>query len=323
MSRNGEWLRIGVGGVVPIHWDTTSKADDQGPGTLSGWASVYNVIDQQDDIVKPGAFAKDLRAWRATGRTIPLVLDHEHTSDGVIGSLKTASETSYGLKFTAEYSAVKRAQEARQKAREGHLVGLSIFGPIFAKSFETRDGREIRILSELGLMEVSLTPFAANQKAMVTAAKNGGLVVASSLDDAWVKDMRAALEISNTAVRKAAVDMLVTAVYQLSTVDPDGDKAAALRPLFDAVNGGERDPKALAPIAAKAIAAIGGGETGGETGGDDDAKYALTLIGESGRIPASGGDSIDDLLAGVDAVEAAKTMSDLDALERELLGQDR
>jgi HK97 family phage prohead protease len=319
VTKTGEWLRIGVNGVVPVHWDNNASKADTGTGTLSGWASVYNVLDQQDDIVRPGAFAKALRDWRSSGRTIPLVLDHDHVSDAVIGSVKTAEETPYGLKFAAAYSGVPRAQDARQKAREGHLTGLSIFGPIYGKSFETLDGREVRILSELGLTEISLTPFPANQSAMVTAAKNG-LVAQVTLDDAWVKDMRAALEISSAAVRKAAVDMLVTAAYQLSAVDPDGEKTAGLRPLYDAVNGGERDPKVLGPIATdviKSIAAAGG------VGTDDESVYALSLIGESERVSSQKDSQLEQLLSGKDPVATAKALSDLDALERELLGQDR
>ncbi len=164
-----EWLRIGVGGIVPVHWEV-SKAGD-GPGTVSGWASVYNVVDQQDDIVLPGAFKKTLAEWRQTGRTVPLVLDHEHTSEGVIGSMTAMTETSYGLKFTAKFSSVPRAQDARTKVVEGDLAGLSIYGPIYKKAYELRDGRELRLLQQLGLMEVSLTPFAANVAAMVTASK--------------------------------------------------------------------------------------------------------------------------------------------------------
>ncbi len=181
---SGEWLRIGVGGVVPVYWEI-SKAD-VGDGSLSGWASVFNVIDQQDDVVAPGAFRRTLQDWRSTNRTIPLALDHEHTSDAVIGSLKSAAETPYGLRFNAGFSSVARAQEARTKAREGHLTGLSIFGPILRKSDELRDGREIRILHEVGLMEVSLTPYPANADAVVLSAKAGmGVHHTTVVDTSW------------------------------------------------------------------------------------------------------------------------------------------
>ena len=75
---NGEWLRLGLGGVVPVTWDLTSKTGgDTGPGELEGWASVYNVIDQQDDIVLPGAFSQTIKHMRQSGRVIPLSADHD------------------------------------------------------------------------------------------------------------------------------------------------------------------------------------------------------------------------------------------------------
>lgn len=171
MADQSEWLRIGHGGVVPMYLtDDVSKADAS-PGSVTGWAAVYNTIDRQDDIVVPGAFAKTLQLWRSSQRVIPLAVDHDHSSDNVIGSLTSASETSYGMKFAADYSTSVKAQNTRLLAKEGHVNGLSIFGPIIRKSYEVRDGREIRILHEVGLMEVSMTAYPANPDALVTTVK--------------------------------------------------------------------------------------------------------------------------------------------------------
>lgn len=169
---DAELFRIGVGGVVPVQWEDLEKSDS-GPGTLTGWASVYNVIDQQDDVVVPGAFRKTIDEWRAAKprRVIPLTLDHENTADGVIGSLAKASDTPYGLHATFTFSSAARAQDARIKAREGHLNGLSIFGPIFSRSFETVAGKSVRMLKEVGLGFVGLTPMPANTDALVLTAK--------------------------------------------------------------------------------------------------------------------------------------------------------
>jgi HK97 family phage prohead protease len=281
---DGEWLRIGIGGVVPIQWDV-SKADDGDPGSLEGYASVWNVVDQQDDVVLRGAFRKTLQEWRASKRVIPLVLDHEHSSAGVIGSLKSGAEDTFGFKFTAAFSATPVAQEARQKAREGHLAGLSIFSPIFKKSFETRDGREIRILHELGLTEVSLTPFPANDRAMVSAAKTG------ALPEAWVTDMRAALSIGSPLVRKNAVDQLVVMQYR-----PGNAPAGTTEPNND-----------------------GGGSPASAPDPDDASKYALAIIGQSG--PGSsppGGEPTDSLAELLAHTEATTVSSQLDALAAEL-----
>lgn len=171
MTDGPELLRIGVGGIVPIRWDAVKAGQD--PGTLTGWASIYNVTDQQDDVVAPGALKRSLDRWRASKgqHVIPLTLDHENTAEGVIGSLADAVDSVTGLKATFRFSSTQKAQDARTKAREGHLNGLSIFGPIIRKSMDWFEGRSVRVLREVGLLSVGLTPIPANTGALVLTAK--------------------------------------------------------------------------------------------------------------------------------------------------------
>ncbi len=49
-----------------IHLD--SKHNQQLRGLIKGYASFFDVIDQQRDRVTRGAFAKSLRAWRILGK---------------------------------------------------------------------------------------------------------------------------------------------------------------------------------------------------------------------------------------------------------------
>ena len=166
---NPELLRIGIGGVVPVQWEAAKSGDD--PGTMTGWASVYNVIDQQDDVVLPGAFRKTLAEWRTSKRVIPLTADHTNTSEGVIGSLSKADDTAYGLKTTFTFANTQKAQDIRSLARDGHLNGLSIWGAIHQKSMDTVAGKSVRLLKELGLAFVGLTPMPANTDSLVLTAK--------------------------------------------------------------------------------------------------------------------------------------------------------
>lgn len=385
---DAELFRIGVGGVVPVQWD--AEKSDSGPGTLTGWASVYNVVDQQDDVVVPGAFKRTLDQWRASKRVIGLTLDHQNDADGVIGALVDAQDTSYGLKTTFRFSSTTKAQDARTKAREGILNGLSFFGPIVHKDFDTVAGKSVQVLKEVGLWFVGLTPMPANTGALVLAAKetvsntpwfnfteadytleqwrracliasssstenkadyklpvrepsgvlnrNGvyaaaarvnqvqgggkeaaakklvslyrnqlkedpppnllrlaGMASASLvLPEGWVGDMKSALSISVPTARKAAVDLLVASHYQIPDVGPE-----AFIPHVD-------EP-ADAP-------------TEKDGGLDEAAKYALSIIGESGPDESPpGGDPSNDSLAGLFAsLDAEKTKSELDGLEAEI-----
>jgi len=237
---NGEWLRLGLGGVVPISWDLAAKSS--GTGELEGWASVYNVVDEQDDIVVPGAFKKTLADWRASGRSIPLSKDHEFGLDSVIGSLKMAEETPYGLRIGASFASTADAQDQRTKAREGHVRGLSIFGPIFQKSSTTRSGRSIRVLNEVGLLQVALTAYPANVMSLTTAAKSVmAMHHTAVVDETW--DAGAAVTASNTeaehrhmfAVLREGADPALKASYALPHHKPGADGPAIVSAVRDAL----------------------------------------------------------------------------------------
>ena len=290
---NGEWLRLGLGGVVPISWDLTSKADD-GPGELEGWASVFNVVDEQDEIVERGAFKRTIDQWRASGRTITLTKAHDMSNEGVIGSISFAEESAYGLRIRAKYASTPTAQEQRILAKEGHIRGLSIFGAVVRHASTVMAGKSIRVLKEVGLLAIALTPYPANTLALTTAAKSGAAPAAGpELDPQWEDDLRAALRISSSPVRQVAITSLMKARYPdaATVTDPDTDADAAT-----------------------------GDDVRKTTDLDEAATYALSLIGESGPGPSGPpGDDANPSLVDLEAIAAATVKSaELAALEAEL-----
>jgi HK97 family phage prohead protease len=276
----GEWLHF------PIRF-VAAKSDDD-PGSLEGYASVYNVIDQQDEVVARGAFKRTLAAWKSSGRRIPLTADHETSGDGVIGSADVAEEDNYGLRMRFTFSSDPRAQALRIKAREGHLTGLSIFGEAVHKSTRVLGGQARQLLEEIRLMAVGLTPFPAN--GLAAGVAKADLPQAAPSDEVWMADLRAALTITTAAVRKSAVDALVATRYpvQQATTEPAAGDTADAENTDDQV--------------------------------DDAAKYALGIIGESGPgVSPPGGNPSDNSLADLLApLETAGTNTELDALEAEL-----
>lgn len=298
-AREPELLRLGAGGVVPVQWDTAEKAD---PGTLTGWAAVYNVVDQQDDILQHGALRKSLSDWRSSSRVIGLTLDHKNDAEGLIGALVDAEDTSYGLRATFRFSSTAKAQEARTKAREGILNGLSIWGPIFEKAFQDVAGKSVRVLKEVGLWFVGLTPVPANASALVLKAASQTSMTAG-LPDEWVEDMRSALTIRVPTARKAAVDLLVKHQYAAVLDPPAADSEGSS-------TGGDE-----------------GEDDSGDVGSEDVAtKYAhaLSIIGESGPdILPPGGEPNDSLAGLLSSVDATDTKSALDGLEAELRSESR
>jgi HK97 family phage prohead protease len=159
---------------LPTEW---KAASDDGSGEVEGYAAVFGNVDLQGDMILRGAFKRTLAHWRNAKGRIPLVDGHMAADqDRLLGSVTNAKEDDTGLKFRAIFSKVQRAQDARTKAVEGHLSGVSIGwlpdpGVPDAISFQEGADGIVRVLKAIRLLEISLTPIPANPEAVLTSAK--------------------------------------------------------------------------------------------------------------------------------------------------------
>lgn len=152
--------------TVPVEWKAATSGD---PGELVGYASVFGNLDQGGDVVMPGAFTKTLAYWKRSGLPLPLIADHELTTEGVIGSVVEAEEDGTGLRIRARFSATKKAQDIRTKMIEGHLKGMSFTYDAVRHYRGALAGKAARFLQELKLYEATVTPFPMNQLAIASA----------------------------------------------------------------------------------------------------------------------------------------------------------
>lgn len=179
--------------TVPLEY----KADEDG-GTLEGYGSVFNVIDNQGDLIEPGAFKTTIRDRVPAGKV--LLVDTHGLANGfpivtakdVVGSVIAAKENSRGLFLKAKFSKAESAQEIRTKVAEKHLRFMSIgYQPVRFR-FEERevDGQKalIRVIEEVKLGEVSIVAFPANELAAITAVKSAAGAVTEALEGDWTKE---------------------------------------------------------------------------------------------------------------------------------------
>lgn len=152
-----------------------SKGD--GSGRIEGYASVFNVLDAQGDIVRPGAFAKTLQERVAAGKVALMVRHFASGGDTVdaLGLIDQAKEDDKGLWISAQLFDSQLAQETRAKVKTSPgIFGLSI-GYKIVKSADIRSdsgetsGKE---LLELSLYEVTLTMMPANEQTSASAKNN-------------------------------------------------------------------------------------------------------------------------------------------------------
>lgn len=133
------------------------------PGRFSGYAAVFAVPDGGNDIIAPGAFKRTL----ATRSKPPLLWQHDMTNP--IGTIDKISEDNRGLFVSGRFSlGSQRGHDAHNLVRDGALNGLSI-GYRVTKS--ARDAkRNLRILTEIDLVEVSIVTFPMQPLARLVAA---------------------------------------------------------------------------------------------------------------------------------------------------------
>ncbi|MBQ4875024.1 MAG: HK97 family phage prohead protease [Rickettsiaceae bacterium H1] len=136
-------------------------------GLFEGYASVFNIIDEMEDLVLLGAFAENLQVNK-----IKLLWQHNHELP--IGKILDIYEDSNGLYVKAQLILdVRQAQEAYSLLKSEVINGLSIGYVVLSHIMESG----IRKIVKADLWEISLVTFPANKFAKVASFKSLSLVV--------------------------------------------------------------------------------------------------------------------------------------------------
>lgn len=137
-------------------------------GGLEGYASLFGVADQGQDVVMPGAFRASL-ARRPAG---DVRLLYQHDPAQPIGVWDEIREDARGLYVRGRLvEEVRRAREVMALIRAGALDGLSIGFHAVKASRDAATGR--RKLLEIDLWEISIVTFPMLPGARVSASKTG------------------------------------------------------------------------------------------------------------------------------------------------------
>jgi HK97 family phage prohead protease len=134
-------------------------------GKFAGYASVFDVVDNQKDVILRGAFRETLQ-----GRKQSIRLLWQHQFEEPIGLITEIFEDDRGLYVEGKLLLdVARAKEAYSLLKANAIGGLSIgYSPV-RYSMDPDSG--IRRISKVALWEVSLVTFPANEQANITVVK--------------------------------------------------------------------------------------------------------------------------------------------------------
>jgi HK97 family phage prohead protease len=139
-----------------------------GEGVFTGYASVFNEVDSQNEIVAPGAFARSLRKWQQQNRTPAMLWMHDPTQP--IGLWTSVQEDTNGLAVEGRLALrTQKGGEAYELLKMGALTGLSIGYRVVASRVDA--AHKARVLTDVDLFEVSLVTFPANEAARVGEVK--------------------------------------------------------------------------------------------------------------------------------------------------------
>jgi len=138
-----------------------SSTDDH--VSVSGYASVFDLVDSHNDVIVKGAFAKT-----KSSRNIKFLWQHDRTQP--IGVINMFHEDEHGLYVEATINTqTQQGKEAIALVKQGAINGLSIGFNILKADYNKDGKREITLVD---LWEISLVTFPSNDQAQLSHVKN-------------------------------------------------------------------------------------------------------------------------------------------------------
>lgn len=137
-------------------------------GVFCGYASVFNTLDHQNEIVAKGAFRRTLGKWRREDAAPAMLWMHDPSHP--IGLWMEMREDDKGLAVQGKLAlTTQKGREAYELLKMGAVTGLSIGYRVVLSRHDK--ARKARILTDVDLFEVSLVTFPANESARVGDVK--------------------------------------------------------------------------------------------------------------------------------------------------------
>jgi len=149
------------------HAPQAIKDIDAQQGIVIAYPSVFGVLDDQGDIVEPGAFQKTITEWGPAGKNRIKAL-YQHEPSWPVGRPLKILEDAYGLYTETAFAKTPIARDVLSLIQDGVINELSIgYDPVKT----ARGDNGARLLKEVRLWEYSFVTFAALDVARVVGVK--------------------------------------------------------------------------------------------------------------------------------------------------------
>lgn len=162
-----------------IKFDSSGKA-----GVFEGYASVFDVIDSDGDIILPGAFKK---ALATQSRQVGMFFNHQ-TWEIPVGKWQTLAEDSKGLLVRGELTPGLSVSNDLKAAMEHKTVeGMSVGFTVMKDDFDMiATGRAFKNVA--ALREISICTFPANEQATIESIKSMESITTIRDVEHWLRD---------------------------------------------------------------------------------------------------------------------------------------
>jgi HK97 family phage prohead protease len=155
---------------MTVPFSLKTHGEDDGFYTYSGYASIYDHMDSDRDIIRPGAFVDSIAELQASGKKLPALWQHQ--MDMPIGVYNEITESEKGLFVKASlprddsFVSGRVMPQLRIKSVASMSVGFIL------QEWEDDGKNRVRNITKGRLMEVSLATFPANDGAIITEVKS-------------------------------------------------------------------------------------------------------------------------------------------------------
>ena len=144
------------------------KSFDEEQGIFEGYAAVFSLVDDGDDIIEPGAFTKTLAEWGPLGKSRIKILALHNDKWLPIGKPLELREEPYGLYVKGKISDTSMGKDVKILLKDMVLTELSIGYDAMKYDYDKAGKRHLK---EVRLYEFSPVIWAMNQAATVTGYK--------------------------------------------------------------------------------------------------------------------------------------------------------
>lgn len=136
--------------------------------TVEAYASTFNNVDLQGDVIRKGAFQASV-SRRFSGKLLKVFLEHR---DAIGVPVEAPTEDDKGLWTISRIGKTAQAKRGLQMVKDGIIQHMSIGFNTLKSDIEKHDEAEVRAIKEVDLWEYSLVVFPANELASITGVKS-------------------------------------------------------------------------------------------------------------------------------------------------------